>query len=179
MFVIRVLVEMEPERFGKRASVFTEAQRAVSLRKLVAQGFRAQLKTGNILTGSLFIDLEFFPDAEKEELRYANGYPVMPTVPTSLEAIAKNVTAVLDKVKEFPFEEIGADMARTMVSLDKTLVQADDTLKTIDKMFADDSALSQELQTSLRELADAARSLRILSDYLERHPEALLRGKED
>lgn len=179
MFVIPVLVEMEPERFGKRASEFTEAQRADIMKKLVAQGFRAQLKTGNILTGSLFIDLEFFPDAEKEELRYANGYPVMPTVPTSLEAIAKNVTAVLDKVKEFPFEEIGADMARTMVSLDKTLVQADDTLKTIDKMFADDSALSQELQTSLRELADAARSLRILSDYLERHPEALLRGKED
>ncbi len=62
--------------------------------------------------------------------------------------------------------------------MDKTLVQADGTLQTVDNMFAPDSPLTQELQTSLREFADAARSLRILSDYLERHPEALLRGKE-
>ena len=38
--------------------------------------------------------------------------------------------------------------------------------------------MSQELQNSMRELAETARSLRILADYLERHPEALLRGKE-
>jgi paraquat-inducible protein B len=81
-------------------------------------------------------------------------------------------------VKAVPFDKIGADMDKTLASLDKTLVQAEGTLKTVENMFADDSAISQELQTSLRELADAARSLRILSDYLERHPEALLKGKE-
>ena len=68
-------------------------------------------------------------------------------------------------------------MTRVIANLDKTMVQADETLKTIDKMFAEDSAITQEINTSLRELADAARSLRILADYLERHPEALLRGK--
>lgn len=107
-----------------------------------------------------------------------DGTPVLPTVPTSIQEITRNVTAILDKVKQVPFDKIGADMTRVIANLDKTMVQADETLKTINNMFADDSAISEEIKTSLRELADAARSLRILSDYLERHPEALLRGKE-
>ncbi len=77
-----------------------------------------------------------------------------------------------------PFDKIGADMVRTISNLNKTIVQAEETLKSVDTMFAQDSAMSQELQSSMRELAETARSLRILADYLERHPEALLRGKE-
>lgn len=107
-----------------------------------------------------------------------DGTPVLPTVPTSIQELTRNVTAVLHKMKEFPFEKIGADMTGMLSNLNKTIAQADSTLKSIDSTFADDSPLSQELQTSMRELAEAARSLRILADYLERHPEALLRGKE-
>ena len=177
-FHLPVLIELEPERFSQGFSELTEVEHRSINDELVARGLRAQLKTGNILTGMLYVDLEFFPDAEEEKIRYVEGMEVLPTVPTSIQEITRNVTAILDKVKEVPFDKIGADMTRAIANLDKTLVQADETLKTIDKMFADDSALSEELKTSLRELADAARSLRILSDYLERHPEALLRGKE-
>ena len=177
-FHLPVLIELEPERFSQGFSELTEVEHRSINDELVARGLRAQLKTGNILTGMLYVDLEFFPDAEEEKIRYVEGMEVLPTVPTSIQEITRNVTAILDKVKEVPFDKIGADMTRAIANLDKTLVQAGETLKTIDKMFADDSALSEELKTSLRELADAARSLRILSDYLERHPEALLRGKE-
>lgn len=177
-FRIPVLIELEPERLNTKTVELTEAEQRDIMDELVARGLRAQLKTGNLLTGSLFVDLEFYPDAEEEEVQHLAGNRVLPTVPTSIQEITRNVTAVLDKVKEFPFDKIGADMTSAIANLDKTLVQADETLKTIDRMFADDSAISQELMTSLRELADAARSLRILSDYLERHPEALLRGKE-
>jgi paraquat-inducible protein B len=177
-FRIPVFIELEPERLNTKTVELTEAEQRDIMDELVARGLRAQLKTGNLLTGSLFVDLEFYPDAEEEEVQHVAGNRVLPTVPTSIQEITRNVTAVLDKVKEFPFDKIGADMTSAIANLDKTLVQADETLKTIDRMFADDSAISQELMTSLRELADAARSLRILSDYLERHPEALLRGKE-
>jgi paraquat-inducible protein B len=177
-FHLPVLIELEPERFSLGLSELTEVEHRSINEELVARGLRAQLKTGNILTGMLYVDLEFFPDAKEEKIRYVEGMEVLPTVPTSIQEITRNVTAILDKVKEVPFEKIGADMTHAIANLNKTLVQADETLKTIDKMFADDSAISEELKTSLRELADAARSLRILSDYLERHPEALLRGKE-
>ncbi len=177
-FTIPVLIELEPQRFGMDPADIAELQRSSINEELVARGLRAQLKTGNILTGMLYVDLEFFPNADKEEVRMVDGTPVLPTVPTSIQEITRNVTAVLHKIKEFPFDKIGADMTRTLSNLDKTIVQADSTLKSIDSKFAEDSPLSQELQLSMRELAEAARSFRILADYLERHPEALLRGKE-
>lgn len=177
-FLIPVLIELEPERLSHGFAGFADEKHRNINKKLVAHGFRAQLKTGNILTGMLYVDMEFFPDAEEEEIRYVKDIPVLPTVPTSIQEITRNVTAVLNKMKEFPFDKLGADMTRTLSNLDKTIVQADGTLKSIDKMFAEDSALSQELLTSMRELSETARSLRILADYLERHPEALLRGKE-
>jgi len=177
-FHIPVLVELEPERFSLGFVELTEEEDRNLNEELVARGLRAQLKTGNILTGMLYVDLDFYPDAEEEKIRYVEGMEVIPTVPTSIQEVTRNVTAILNKVKEVPFDKIGADMTRTLSNLDKTIVQAEVTLKSVDNMFAEDSALSQELLTSMRELADTARSLRILADYLERHPEALLRGKE-
>jgi len=177
-FLIPVVIELQPERLSKGFAELSQKKNIDLNQVLVARGLRAQLKTGNILTGMLYVDLEFFPEAEKEEIRMVDGTPVLPTVPTSIQEITRNVTAVLHKIKEFPFDKIGADMTRTLSNLDKTIVQADSTLKSIDSKFAEDSPLSQELQLSMRELAEAARSFRILADYLERHPEALLRGKE-
>ena len=177
-FLIPVMVEMEPERMGKDPVVMTEEENRKVMDELVARGLRAQLKTGSILTGKLYIDLDFFPDAEKEEIHMVDGYPVMPTVPTSIEEITKDVNTILAKVKTFPFEQIGENVNHTTENLNKTIMQAEETLKSIDSMFAEDSVVSTQLQQSMRELAETARSLRILADYLERHPEALLRGKE-
>jgi len=177
-FVIPVLIEMEPERFGGGTTAYAAEKRRQILEGFVARGFRAQLKTGNILTGKLYVDLDFYPDAEKQELRQAKGYVVLPTIPTSIEEITRSVNTVLDKVQEFPFGRIGADMTQTLANLDRTILQANDTLKSIDTLFANDSPMSRDLQDTLRELSDSARSLRVLADYLERHPEALLRGKE-
>lgn len=177
-FVIPVVIELEPERFGGGTSGYAPEKRRQILDGMIANGLRAQLKTGNLLTGKLYVDLDFYPDAEKQVLREAKGYEVLPTIPTSIEEITRSVNAVLDKLKEFPFGKIGADMTKALASLDKTIVQADGTLKSIDSMVAKDSPVSRDLQETLRELSDAARSLRVLADYLERHPEALLRGKE-
>jgi paraquat-inducible protein B len=177
-FVIPVVIELEPERFGGGTAGYAPEKRRQILQGFLDKGLRAQLKTGNLLTGKLYVDLDFFPDAEQAELRQEGGYIVLPTVPTSVEEITRSVNTVLDKLKEFPFDRIGADMTKALANLDKTIVQADETLKSVDGMIAKDSPMSQELQTTLRELSEAARSLRVLADYLERHPEALLRGKE-
>ncbi|MGD8873864.1 MAG: MlaD family protein [Gammaproteobacteria bacterium] len=176
--LIPVVVDLEPERFGGGTSGIHAEKRKKILEDFVARGFRAQLKTGNLLTGKLYVDLDFFPNVEKATMSQAKGYRVIPTMPTSIEELTRSVYTVLDKMKEFPYGRIGSDMTKALASLDKTIVQADGTLKSIDGMFAKDSAMSQELQATLRELSDAARSLRVLADYLERHPEALLRGKE-
>jgi paraquat-inducible protein B len=177
-FIIPVVIELEPERFGGGTTGYAPERRRQILEAMIADGLRAQLKTGNLLTGKLYVDLDFYPDAGKQVLRKAKGYEVLPTIPTSIEEMTRSVNTVLDKLKEFPFGKIGADMTQALANLDRTIIQADGTLKSIDAMVAKDSPMSQELQETLRELSDAARSLRVLADYLERHPEALLRGKE-
>ena len=178
-FVIPVTIEIQPERIsGTEKEEQTLEERLSQLDRMVERGLRAQLKTGSLLTGKLFIDLDFLPDAPEEEVRLAGKYPVIPTIPTSLDEMTRSVKSVLEKLQRFPLDRIGDDLTASLGNLDKTIKQAEATLKTVNNMFAPEAPLPQELQDALQEMTAAARSLRVLADYLERHPEALLKGKE-
>ncbi len=176
-FLIPVLIETEPERLTPVNMLLSEEENLAQMERLVERGLRAQLKTGNLLTGQLYVDLDFYPDAEFAEIDKSGRYPVMPTIPTSIEEMTKSVKAVLKKLENFPLGELGKDLSGTLASLNKAISQADNTLQTVNRMFAADSPLTQELQQTLTELAAAARALRVLADYLDRHPEALIKGK--
>ncbi|MEJ2620515.1 MAG: MlaD family protein [Candidatus Thiodiazotropha sp.] len=67
---------------------------------------------------------------------------------------------------------------QTMASGDATFSKAGDTVQSVDHLLKSDSELMNQLTQSITELGRAARSIRIMSEYLERHPEALLRGKQ-
>jgi len=176
-FKIPVLIETEPERLVPMSHLLSNKESLAQMERMVGRGLRAQLKTGNLLTGQLYVDLDFYPDAKPASIKKSGPYPVMPTIPTSIEEITKSVVAVLEKLENFPLAQIGKDLTGTLGTLDKTIVEAETTLKTIKHMFAPDAPLSQELQRTLVELAEAARTLRVLTDYLDRHPEALIKGK--
>ena len=84
-----------------------------------------------------------------------------------------------------PFQQIGDDLRKAIADLDQTLVSARGTLVsargTLDNasnLTEPNSAQVQQLDSTLQEVSRAARSLRVLADYLERHPEALIRGKK-
>ena len=64
-----------------------------------------------------------------------------------------------------------------MVSLQGTLKQVDSSLVAAQDTLKNDSPLQQDLQTALREFTKTVRSIKTLTDYLERHPESLLKGK--
>jgi paraquat-inducible protein B len=65
----------------------------------------------------------------------------------------------------------------TLVNADGTLVSARTTMDSANNFIEPNSVQSQELDNTLQEVSRAARSIRVLADYLERHPDALLRGK--
>jgi paraquat-inducible protein B len=176
-FLIPVLIETEPERLAPMSHLMSKEEAMAQLERMVGRGLRAQLKTGNLLTGQLYVDLEFYPDAEFAEIDKSGPYPVMPTIPSSIEAMTRSAKAILEKLENFPLDQLGKDVTVTLGSLDQTLAEAEATLKTVKHMFAEDAPLSQEMQRTLVELAEAARTLRVLTDYLDRHPEALIRGK--
>jgi paraquat-inducible protein B len=66
----------------------------------------------------------------------------------------------------------------TMASGESAFEEFQQVAGSADQVISQDSPLVTEMSAALRELAAAARSIRVMSDYLERHPEALLRGKQ-
>jgi paraquat-inducible protein B len=68
----------------------------------------------------------------------------------------------------------------TLEELRAPIATADSVLKSTDAaLLGKDAPLQQDLRNALEEVTKAARSLRILMDYLEQHPESLIRGKTE
>ncbi len=195
---IPVVIEIEPERLGlTKRDVEEDGSDRVS--DLVARGFRARLATGNILTGQKAIDFDFIEDASPVAIDYTRTYPILPTVSGGLDAITERVARIVDKVDRLPIASIGKNLDEVLISLSSTLVameglagaakrdllpsmtaslaSLEDTLSSADSLIAPDSAIARELEHLMADLSTAARSLRVLAERLEEHPEELLRGK--
>jgi paraquat-inducible protein B len=181
-FSAPVTIDLDAERLGVQVrgldpGADIEALRRRLIDTLVANGVRAQLRSGNLLTGAQYVAFDFFPDAPPATVDWSSTPPRLPTVPGELEAIEAKLTNIIKKLDEVPFKEIGQDLRKTIAELDRTLVSTRRTVDNADKLIQPDSVLSAELGSTLDEVKRAARGLRVLADYLERHPEALLRGK--
>ena len=83
--------------------------------------------------------------------------------------LVKNVDAQVTR--------LGSSIEEAAKSANAALVEATKTLNTIEGLTSEDSQMMYQITTTLKELSAAARSIRVWADYLERHPEALVRGK--
>lgn len=113
VFLIPVLIEIEQERI-KVVGEMQDSDRKWQNDYLVEQGLRAQLKTGSLITGQLYVDLDFHPNAEPAQINWEGRYPQMPTVPTSIEEITTSLTHLLKKLEKLPIEQIGNDLRDTV-----------------------------------------------------------------
>jgi paraquat-inducible protein B len=131
------------------------------------------------------VAFDFFPGAAPTTVDWSQTPVQLPTIPGQLEATEASVENIIKKIGTMPLKQIGDNLQRTLADLDLTLVSARGTLvsarSTIDNantLVEPNSLQSQELDSTLQEVRRAARSVRVLADYLERHPEALIRGKK-
>jgi paraquat-inducible protein B len=124
------------------------------------------------------VAIDTVPNVTPVTIDWSRDPVQFPTAPGEVEAIEANVASIIKKLDQVPFKGIGDDLRKAIEELDLTLVTARGTLDSANKLIEPNSALDQELANSLQEVSRAARGLRILADYLERHPEALLRGKQ-
>jgi paraquat-inducible protein B len=156
---------------------------------------RARLQTGNLVTGALYVDLDFFPDADPASLVMDGEYPEIPTLPNPLEGILIGFNKIIDKLEaarlEDTLENLNALMASTSqlvgtleqnapvlaAELETTFKEAQATLASLREVATTDGEIGNELYNALAEITAAARSIRVMSEYLERHPEALIKGK--
>lgn len=237
-FKIPVTLELEPDRISMTGGEPIET--GPSAEELVRRGLRAQLRTGNLLTGQMLIDLDLYPEIEPEQAYYEGDYLVIPTIPNTMDSLMLSLNEIMLKLSELPLVEIGnnlnsmlkgaseitnsgdirdtisnvkhislqlndalagleevvagmgevvqgideivhsSEVEQALVNIQSASERLDETLATVDSVvtgYSEDSDAYQSLLRLMHELSGAARSLRQMADYLERHPEALLKGK--
>ena len=202
-FPVNVGIVIYPQRLGQAHTKMIKAlmhdpnDEAAGVRLIgtfIENGLRAQARNGNLLTGQLYIALDFYPKAEKVSFD-PNARPVsIPTIPGSLEELQEKLQAMVDKINKLPVERIAGNLdsnlvelrkglaqfnAKTLPGVQTTLADVSKTLQSASSTLAEDSPQREQLTQTLDELKRMSRSLRELSDYLGRHPESLIRGRPD
>jgi paraquat-inducible protein B len=202
-FPVNVGIVIYPQRLGQAHLKLLEALKhdpndeAAGVRLIgsfIENGLRAQARSGNLLTGQLYIALDFYPKAEKVVFDPTARPVVIPTIPGSLEQLQEKLESMVNKINQLPIERIADNLDSNLVELRKSLVQfnartlpgvqttladVSKTLQSASSTLADDSPQREQLTQTLDELGRMSRSLRELSDYLGRHPESLIRGRPD
>ena len=160
--------------------------------QLVNHGLRAQARAGNLLTGQLYVALDFVPHARPVAFDPAATPLMIPTVPGSFDQLQEQLADIVDKLGKVPLDSIGKNLDQALSAFNTTLKQVNGqtlpefkstlkgvqkTMGTADDALSGDSPLQQNLGGTLQELQRMARSLRVLSDYLGAYPDALLRGR--
>jgi paraquat-inducible protein B len=166
-----------------------------SIRRGVGNGLRASLATGNLVTGSKYVDLDFFPNAEAQTIGHFGDYSTIPSVSTGLQQVEQKVFALLDKLNGMPIED-------TLVSATAALEDLSATLETVSKVldpealasvvanldgsllelrktlagFSPDSDLYRSLSSSLAELERVTGNMDRLTTTLSRKPNAAILG---
>jgi paraquat-inducible protein B len=173
------------------------------------RGLRGQLRTGSLLTGQLYVSFDFYPGASKAKVDLRQQEPELPVVPSTLVELEDKLTRIVDKIDKMPLEAIGNDLKKDLESLGQTLKAANKLITDADvqlvpglKTAIDDlhgtlvaveraatnanatlldsnAAAQEDLRNALYEFTRAARSLRVLTDALERQPSSLIRGKTE
>jgi paraquat-inducible protein B len=185
----------QPSAAGKRL----ETASGALIDNLVAHGLRAELKSGNLLTGQKYVDLDIHADAPAEKIWWKEQPAVFPTVSNGLDEIQDSVAGIARKLDRVPFDQISYRLVSTMTSLEQTLKSTNQLMQHVDgsiapqveatlaearaamknakELLAQDAPLQSDLGSTLLQLSRAAKAVTALVDYLERHPESLLRGK--
>ncbi len=199
---IPVVIELEPERIESTQEDGKTSDTDI-MTQLIKKGLRAQLQTGNLLTGQLLIDLDFHPGSKITVSQDQHGdYPELPTTPSTVEEFAQSAQTIMDKIAKLPLDKLSKEMDKTLTSLqdtsktatlmlktaDGTLVSARDTLNNTSGTMKSAKLVMGNLEPGsngyyefhklLQEFKDAASSVKQLADYLEQHPESLIRGKD-
>ena len=151
------------------------------MKKFIEQGLRARLATQSYLTGQLMIEFVILPDTP---IRLFNSprhkdIPQIPTVLSKKEELARGLNSLqiqqtLESINHVA-EVLGEQLPILLPALTHSSQNLDETLVKVSR--STDETLSN-MNTALGDVSDAAKSVQNLTDYLERHPESIIKGKK-
>ena len=198
-FPVIVTAKLYPRRMGQAYEALaaqgkTESTETLAtfVGTLVIRGLRAQPRLGSLLTGKLYISLDFLPASPRAAFDPSIRPLELPTVNGTFQELEASVGRLVKKVDDLPLEQIVADLHTDLKDLHETLSElhaqvlpnASDTLSALhrtldsaDRTLDVESPLQHGLTETLSEARDTLRAIRELADYLDRQPDALLRGR--
>lgn len=157
---IPVLIYLEPGRLGVADSPEMAALLREKISTGILHGLRTTLQTGNLITGSLYVSIDWYQEAEESPLEEFNSYAVIPSIPSGLGRLEKQVSTLLDKLNSLPLEPMVASANTALGTLDGTLASLTTTMGSLQKILdGEGSALPGELNLTLAELRKALGSL--------------------
>jgi paraquat-inducible protein B len=198
--IARVAFDLQPERVLTRGGT-NDASASDGVRKAFSDGaMRVTLESGNLLTGAKDLAIEYVKGHSANDLQKEDGALVLPSQGAGIDSLTASLADVATKLDKVPFERIGehadavlGDLQHLIAEIDANAMPAIAQLPTIaDQMslavrnangtlgatgYGPNSDFQHNMERMMREVNDAARSFRVLADYLDRHPEALIRGR--
>ena len=157
-FRIPVLIEIEPERVIEKGDspIVSPYQ---TLQTLVERGLRAQLQSGSLLTGQLFVELDMHPDTPVELVGDREEIPELPTIPSNLEQMATSVKSILADLETVDIERIGSELLETLQAANRFASGADELIR------------RPELRQSVEDLQSAISAFRSILQKVDQQVE--------
>jgi paraquat-inducible protein B len=180
------------EALAAQGKTESEETLAAFVGTLVKRGLRAQPRSASLLTGKLYIALDFLPASPRTAFDASIRPLELPTVNGTFRELEANIGRLVKKVNDLPLEQIAGDLHTDLKDLHETLSElhnrvlpsAVDTLSALhstldsaDRTLDVESPLQRGLTETLSESRSTLQAVRGLADYLDRHPDALLRGR--
>ncbi len=155
-FAIPVLIRIEPQRFDDSVQDVDAEQWQRRLERMFTHGLRASLKSGNLLTGALFVDLNFYPEAVPFQRMTFAEKQVFPTTSGGFAQIEQKVSNLLDKLNNLQIEPILGTLNQTLLSTQQTMDKMNAIAASVDALLADPATgqLPDNVNSTMRQLRD-------------------------
>jgi len=190
---VRVGMTLQPERNMHQADFETGAQSTALFQKFVNRGMRAEIGTSSYITGQKVITFTIVPGAAPVKLTREGDAYVLPSQSSNLDSTLASLSDIATKLDKVPFQQIGenlnallkttndtvggAQTKQAIASLSQSLKSLNTTLTMLNEDYGNDSDFQHDLAQLMQQANQALGSITQLSDYLDRHPNALLVGR--
>ena len=179
---IPVLVNIELERIDHLVSSRqTVTQVEKNFASAFKNGLRATLKTGNLLSGALYIDINYYPDkVDKlpiDSRQSFHDYPLFPTIEGEFTQLQQQLENILSKLEKLPIDKTIGQLDHTLRQFGDAGEQLQQTLSRVDELLANKETkqLPQMLSSTLQLLQTALKGYSPGSANYHEIEQALLR----
>ncbi|BAJ00220.1 paraquat-inducible protein B [Shewanella violacea DSS12] len=151
---IPVLVRIDLGRIYDHSDEGSLEELQASFETEFNSGLRATLKTGNLLTGALYIGTDLYKGEKLPNTRQYAGFNIFPTKTGELAEVQKQLTELLHKFNKLPVEDTLKSMTATLKVSQKTLLSAERVANDLDRLLKqnDTQSLPGDIRTSLQQI---------------------------